>query len=39
MGEAAAEDDGNNTIVLQVDMHCEGCKAKVKKAIKKLKGN
>ena len=34
-----AEDDGNRTIILQVDMDCEGCKAKVKKAIQKLKGN
>ena len=35
---AEQQDENANTIILQVDMHCEGCKAKVKKAIKKLKG-
>lgn len=33
--EKKAEDD---KIILQVDMHCEGCKAKVRKALKEFKG-
>ncbi|KAI5062002.1 hypothetical protein GOP47_0022541 [Adiantum capillus-veneris] len=33
--EEKKEDD---KIILQVDMHCEGCKAKVRKALKEFKG-
>lgn len=36
--EKKEEQKEDDKIILQVDMHCEGCKAKVRKALKEFKG-
>lgn len=36
--EEKKEKKEDDKIILQVDMHCEGCKAKVRKALKEFKG-
>lgn len=36
--EKKEENKEDDKIILQVDMHCEGCKAKVRKALKEFKG-
>ena len=37
-GAAKKADDGNVTVVLKMDLHCEGCAQKVKRAIKNFGG-
>ncbi|XP_073106391.1 heavy metal-associated isoprenylated plant protein 3-like isoform X2 [Elaeis guineensis] len=37
-GEGGKKDDGTITVVLKVDMHCEGCAEKVKKSVKGFEG-
>lgn len=34
----AKKDDGNVTVVLKMDMHCEGCAKKVRRAVRNFEG-
>lgn len=34
----AKKDDGMTTVVLKLDMHCEGCAKKVKRAVRSFDG-
>ncbi|XP_052186166.1 heavy metal-associated isoprenylated plant protein 3 [Diospyros lotus] len=37
-GDGGKKDDGSLTVVLKVDMHCEGCATKIKRCIRGIKG-
>lgn len=36
--EGEKKDDGNVAVVLKMDMHCDGCAKKVRRAVQKLDG-
>lgn len=38
-GEAKKGGDGPITVVLKIDIHCEGCALKIKKSVKNFEGS